>query len=774
MTAYTIYDYKDVSGRLLYSVQRGPDKDFRRFRMVAGQRINNWDGVQQVPYRLENIGREQVRKVLFVEGEKDVDNLTKLGINATTVAGGSNAWNKLLKQQPHFCEKYFGRYAEVIILPDNDDPGRKFAEDAAQALHDVTSVKICDLPELGPGGDVSDWISNNPGCTASDLAQVIQECFYDYKPPKKDLTSSISNNFEVNIYDTATEAEKGQIENDLEQIHSGILAKLDGGSWSGNTFNAKCPTHDDKKASLSVTLKDDKILMFCHAGCGMESIAESLGVKRSELFRHRRAELKHAQSQPIPEADLSKVISKVLEEREEPEDFDDKYLPAVLRQFSQETSQLTEAAPVIIMSTCLAAMGAAAQLNLQIREPNYFVSLYPNIWTLSIAESGSFKTTALNVGAKRLLERERELLLEIKSDSEFIDAMVADNQDPEQNEEMQFYLNRREELRKKRRVLPEKSSWEAVIDRIDETGGGVWLLSEFGAWLSALDSKHNSGAGMKQALTSLYDCPDFYEDSTRHGGSKLLQNPFVSLSGVSTVEFLRGLLSRDDAGSGFLARFLLFRPPAKRKTPDALPLGKKKIQELDSYRLISEIFTQLEETTQPIQYELSPSAKRAFTEYHNQLFQRFYKLDSEKQFLFDPFIKRWSPGVLKLSMLMQFLIDSETNIISEEAVMAGISICLYAETCTKHLFKTQLGESDHQSKERKVYDFIMRQGGKTDRQKLLRSKVLNGGKMEYDDKLANLEEQGRIFIQRIEGRIPTNAQITLTAETTTPQPSSPG
>ena len=123
------------------------------------------------------------------------------------------------------------------------------------------------------------------------------------------------------------------------------------------------------------------------------------------------------------------------------------------------------------MSTCLAAMGAAAQLNLQIREPNYFVSLYPNIWTLSIAESGSFKTTALNVGAKRLLERERELLLEIKSDSEFIDAMLADNQDPEQNEEMQFYLNRREELRKKRRVLPEKSSWEAVIDRIDETGG---------------------------------------------------------------------------------------------------------------------------------------------------------------------------------------------------------------------------------------------------------------------------------------------------------------
>ena len=345
----SIHDLRLQRSEWETSLQRpeGADKDFR---------VQDGSGTEDqqlgrgpagpVPTRKHRKGAGP--KVLFVEGEKDVDNPTKLGINATTVAGGSNAWGKLLKQQPHFCEKYFGRYAEVIILPDNDDPGRKFAEDAAQALHDVTSVKICDLPELGPGGDVSDWISNNPGCTASDLAQVIQECYYDYKPPKKDLTSSISNNFEVNIYDTATEAEKGQIENDLEQIHSGILAKLDGGSWSGNTFNAKCPVHDDKKASLSVTLKDDKILMFCHAGCGMESVAESLGVKRSELFRHRRAELKHAQSQPIPEADLSKVISKVLEEREEPEDFDDKYLPAVLRQFSQETSQLTEAAPSLL------------------------------------------------------------------------------------------------------------------------------------------------------------------------------------------------------------------------------------------------------------------------------------------------------------------------------------------------------------------------------------------------------------------------------------------
>ena len=136
----------------------------------------------------------------------------------------------------------------------------------------------------------------------------------------------------------------------------------------------------------------------------MESIAKSLGDKRSELFRHRRAELACPKS-AHPRGNLTQVISKVLEEREEPEDFDDSTFPPCSDIEDRASSRWRS---IIIMSTCLAAMGAAAQLNLQIREPNYFNSL-PNIWTLSIAESGSFKTAALNVGAKRLLEREREL-----------------------------------------------------------------------------------------------------------------------------------------------------------------------------------------------------------------------------------------------------------------------------------------------------------------------------------------------------------------------------
>ena len=76
----------------------------------------------------------------------------------------------------------------------------------------------------------------------------------------------------------------------------------------------------------------------------MENIAESSGLNDPIYF----GIVGLRQACPIsahPEADLAKVISKVLEDREEPDEFDDKYLPAVLRQFSQETSTLTEASP---------------------------------------------------------------------------------------------------------------------------------------------------------------------------------------------------------------------------------------------------------------------------------------------------------------------------------------------------------------------------------------------------------------------------------------------
>jgi putative DNA primase/helicase len=64
-----------------------------------------------------------------------------------------------------------------------------------------------------------------------------------------------------------------------------LLEKVGGGRRSGEGWSARCPTHDDKNASLSVSQGDDgTILLRCHAGCSTQKVVESIGLTLRDLF----------------------------------------------------------------------------------------------------------------------------------------------------------------------------------------------------------------------------------------------------------------------------------------------------------------------------------------------------------------------------------------------------------------------------------------------------------------------------------------------------------
>ena len=79
-------------------------------------------------YRLpEVIQAVKAGETVFIcEGEKDVDRLRSLGLTATTNAGGAGKWQESYNQ--------FLKDADVIILPDNDPPGRKHGLQVARKL----------------------------------------------------------------------------------------------------------------------------------------------------------------------------------------------------------------------------------------------------------------------------------------------------------------------------------------------------------------------------------------------------------------------------------------------------------------------------------------------------------------------------------------------------------------------------------------------------------------------------------------------------------------
>ena len=128
------YDYKDEDGTLLNQVVRTVPKGFRQRRPSTDPTASGWiwnlEGVRRVMYKLPDI--QGKRAVLLVEGEKDADNLWKHKLPATTTLGGSSAW------KPEFAEQLADAGVKRLgILPDNDAPGRKYAETAAKDCHEA-------------------------------------------------------------------------------------------------------------------------------------------------------------------------------------------------------------------------------------------------------------------------------------------------------------------------------------------------------------------------------------------------------------------------------------------------------------------------------------------------------------------------------------------------------------------------------------------------------------------------------------------------------------
>lgn len=178
------YDYRNAHGDLLFqtvklSAPSPKNKTFRQRRPDGnGGWIWNLDGTVRVLYRLPELLTGQ-DPVLICEGEKDVDNLITLGLTATTNPMGAGKWNIIYNP----C--LAGR--DVIILPDNDDPGKKHSTQVAQSLLGTAkSIKILNLPDLPEKGDVSDFLARYTGITKEQFLEVASGLAEDWTDDKKE------------------------------------------------------------------------------------------------------------------------------------------------------------------------------------------------------------------------------------------------------------------------------------------------------------------------------------------------------------------------------------------------------------------------------------------------------------------------------------------------------------------------------------------------------------------------------------------------------------
>ncbi|MFQ5734471.1 MAG: DUF3987 domain-containing protein, partial [Planctomycetaceae bacterium] len=166
-----LWTYQDSDGNPVGMVVRWNTPDGKVIRPLS----RNGDGwvIGGIPeprplYRLP--GLNDADRVFVCEGEKAADAAHSIGLTATTSPHGSQSpekadWTPLAGKQ-------------VVILPDNDDAGRKYADVVTAILSKLTpapEVKIVELPDLPEKGDIHDWLKDRDAHDSGELRATVEK-----------------------------------------------------------------------------------------------------------------------------------------------------------------------------------------------------------------------------------------------------------------------------------------------------------------------------------------------------------------------------------------------------------------------------------------------------------------------------------------------------------------------------------------------------------------------------------------------------------------------
>ncbi|HSV99120.1 MAG TPA: AAA family ATPase [Sedimentisphaerales bacterium] len=153
--------YYDAHGDPAGLILRWDGPEGKQIRPVSRRLEGGWViGGMPEPrplYELPTLLARTDETVYVTEGEKAADAGSWMGLLATTsphgaASAGKTDWRPLA-----------GR--DVVILPDNDEPGRRYAQAVVSILQRLSPpprVRIVELPGLPPKGDLFDWVDACP------------------------------------------------------------------------------------------------------------------------------------------------------------------------------------------------------------------------------------------------------------------------------------------------------------------------------------------------------------------------------------------------------------------------------------------------------------------------------------------------------------------------------------------------------------------------------------------------------------------------------------
>ncbi|MBQ2967445.1 MAG: AAA family ATPase [Clostridia bacterium] len=148
------YIYRDMDGKPVAKKIRYPNKAFCWMHINKSGEWEKGNGGRKLPL-YHQYECQKCNELYIVEGEKDVDTLHSIKKAAVSLPNGAKS---------SWCNAYTDYFEgkNIAIIPDNDEPGRKFARMIADKLADIATVRIVDLSllweDIPEKADITDYV----------------------------------------------------------------------------------------------------------------------------------------------------------------------------------------------------------------------------------------------------------------------------------------------------------------------------------------------------------------------------------------------------------------------------------------------------------------------------------------------------------------------------------------------------------------------------------------------------------------------------------------